>query len=81
MKLRTFGPDGVSNPTMDQAVRRNGWLAIGLIAIVPILGPIVSGLASLAAVILIAVNINGDTAKRQHWFDNFAGGTQVMKVG
>ena len=81
MKLRTFGPDGVCNPTMDQAIRRNGWLAIGLLAIVPILGPIVSGLGSLAAVILIAVNINGDTAKRQHWFDNFAGGTQVMKVG
>ena len=66
---------------MDQAVRRNGWLAIGLVAIIPILGPFVSGLASLAAVILIAVGINGDTARRQHWFDKFAGGTQVMKVG
>ena len=81
MKLRTFAPDGASNPTMEQAVRRNSWLAIGLLAIVPILGPIVSGLGSLAAVILIAVGINSDTVRRQHWFDKFAGGTQVMKVG
>jgi uncharacterized RDD family membrane protein YckC len=81
MKLKTFAPDGVSNPTMDQALRRNGWLALGLVSIIPIVGPVIGGLASLAAVILIAVNINGDPVKRQHWFDKFAGGTQVMKIG
>ena len=28
MKLRVFGPDGQSNPTMEQAVRRNIWAAV-----------------------------------------------------
>ena len=81
MKLRTFGPDGTSNPTMQEAVRRNIWLAVGLIAIIPVLGWFLSWAAQVAAIILIAVGINSDTARRQHWFDKFAGGTQVMKVG
>ena len=81
MKLKTFGPDGVSNPTMEQAVRRNIWVAFGILGIVPVVGTLLGGLASLAAIIFIAVGINGDTAKRQHWFDTFAGGTQVMKIG
>jgi uncharacterized RDD family membrane protein YckC len=74
MKLRTYGPDNTSNPTMEQAVRRNIWYAFGII-------PFVGGLAELASVILIAVNISGDTVRRQHWFDKFAGGTTVVKVG
>jgi uncharacterized RDD family membrane protein YckC len=81
MKLKVFGPDGASTPTMEQAVRRNIWLGFGIAGIVPILGALLGGLAQLAAVIMIAVGINGDTVKRQHWFDKFAGGTQVMKVG
>ena len=80
MKLRTFGPDGASNPTMEQAARRNIWMGFGILGVIPVLGAIIGGLASLAAVILIAVNINSDP-RRQHWFDKFAGGTQVMKVG
>jgi len=74
MKLRTYGPDGASNPTMEQAVRRNIWYAFGII-------PFVGGLAELASVILIAIGINGDPVRRQHWFDKFAGGTTVVKVG
>ncbi len=81
MKLKVFGPDGVSNPTMEQAVKRNIYMAFGLAGIVPVVGSLLGGLASLGAVIMIAVNINGDTVKRQHWFDKFAGGTQVMKIG
>jgi len=73
MKLKTVGPDGHSNPTMNEAIKRNIWYAFG---IVPILG----GLAELASVILIAVNINSDP-QRQHWFDKFAGGTKVVKIG
>ena len=73
MKLKTVGPDGQSNPTMNEAVKRNIWYAFG---IVPILG----GLAELASVIVIAVNINSDP-QRQHWFDKFAGGTKVIKIG
>ena len=81
MKLKTFGPDGVSNPTLEQAVKRNIYMAFGLAGIVPVIGSLLGGLASLAAVIMIALNINSDTVRRQHWFDNFAGGTQVMKIG
>jgi uncharacterized RDD family membrane protein YckC len=73
MKLKTVGPDGHSNPTMNEAVKRNVYYAFG---IVPCLGP----LAELAAIIVIAVNINSDP-QRQHFFDKFAGGTKVIKVG
>ncbi len=54
MKLKVFGPDGASNPTMEQAVRRNIWVATGIISIVPFVGWWLGGLASLGAVILIA---------------------------
>ncbi|MXG90230.1 RDD family protein [Nocardioides flavescens] len=81
LKLKVVGPDGHSNPTMEQAVRRNIWAGLGILGVVPILGAIVGGLAQLVAVILIAVGINSDTARRQHWFDKFAGGTQVLKIG
>ncbi len=81
MKLKVVGPDGTSNPTMEQAVRRNIFLAIGLASIVPIIGPIVGGLGQLAAVIMIAVGINSDTVARQAWHDKFAGGTRVLKIG
>jgi uncharacterized RDD family membrane protein YckC len=73
MKLRTVGPDGQSNPTMNDAIKRNIWNAF---QIVPCLG----GLAQLVSVILIAVNINSDP-QRQHLFDRFAGGTKVLKIG
>jgi uncharacterized RDD family membrane protein YckC len=73
LKLKTFGPDGVSHPTMNEAVKRNVWY---LFEIVPCLGP----LAVLVSVILIAVNINSDP-QRQHLFDRFAGGTKVLKIG
>jgi uncharacterized RDD family membrane protein YckC len=81
MKLKVFGPDGVSNPTMEQAVRRNLWYAVGLVGIIPFVGLFLGPLASLAAVIFIAVGINNDTANRQGWHDHFAGGTKVLKIG
>ena len=80
MKLKVFGPARVSSPTMEQAIRRNIFMAFGLLRVVPIVGGVLSGLAGLAAVIVIAVNINSDP-QRQHWFDKFAGGTQVIKIG
>jgi len=73
MKLKTVGPDGQSHPTMNEAIKRNIWNAF---EIVPCLG----GLAALVSVILVAVQINSDP-QRQHLFDRFAGGTQVLKVG
>ncbi|MBB4764951.1 RDD family protein [Amorphoplanes digitatis] len=80
MKLRVFGPGHVGNPTLEQAARRNIFMAFGIAGVVPIIGSVLGGLAGLAAVILIVVNINSDP-QRQHWFDKFAGGTQVLKVG
>ncbi len=73
MKLKTVGPDGQSNPSMNDALKRNIWNAFG---IVPCLGP----LAQLVSIIVIAVNINSDP-QRQHFFDKFAGGTRVLKIG
>lgn len=72
LKLKTVGPDG-GNPTMEQAVKRNAWMAL---SIVPVLG----GLAQLAAAIYIMVTINSDPANRG-WHDQFAGGTSVIRVG
>lgn len=79
MKLRTVGPDG-ANPTMEQALRRNIYVAAGLLGIIPVIGWIGS-LASLVGMILIAVNINNDTVHRQGWHDHFAGETRVLKIG
>ena len=81
MKLKVVGPDGHSNPTMDQAVKRNIWLGAAILGVIPILGAFLGGLIELAAVIIIAITINSDTVRRQSWFDKFAGGTQVLKIG
>lgn len=80
MKLKVIGPDGESNPTMQQAIMRSSFQALGLIGIVPIVGAFFGPLISLAAVIFIAVTINNDTVNRQGWHDHFAGGTKVLKV-
>ena len=81
MKLKTVGPDGVSNPTMNQAVRRNAFYALNLLAIIPIFGSFLGSLAVLGAAIYIAVTINNDTANRQGFHDHFAEGTRVIKAG
>lgn len=81
MKLKVVGPDGASHPTMEQAIRRNIFMAFGLASIVPVVGSLIGGLASLVAVIMIAVGINSDTVNRQAWHDKFAGGTRVLKIG
>lgn len=79
LKLRVQNLEG-QNPTLEQALRRNAFLAIQVVSVVPILGGIISGLASLAAVIYIAVTINNDTATRRGWHDQFAG-ARVVKTG
>lgn len=80
LKLETRGAAG-GKPTLDEAVKRNAFTAIGVIGIIPVLGWFLSPLLSLAAVIMIAVTINNNTATRQGWHDQFAGGTSVIKVG
>ena len=44
----------------------------------PVIGWFLYPIAAIAALILIVVGINSDP-RRQHWFDKFAGGTQVVK--
>ena len=80
MKLETRGPNG-GRPTLEQALRRNAFMALGILGVIPLIGALLGGLASIAAVIFIAVGINGDTAGRRGWHDQFAGGTQVIKIG
>jgi len=80
MKLRVLGPHG-GNPTLEESLRRNCWLAFGVLGVVPVVGGLVGALATLAAVIMIAIGINSDTVGRQAWHDRFAGGTQVVKEG
>lgn len=80
LKLETRGPDG-GHPTMEQAVKRNAFTALGVLGVIPVIGGFIGALASLAAIIAIAVTINNNTATRQGWHDEFAGGTTVVKLG
>ncbi len=79
LKLQTQGPDG-RTPTLEQAVRRNIWVAFGILGVVPIVGGVIGALAELGAVIAIAVTINSSPT-RQGWHDQFAGNTKVIKIG
>lgn len=79
MKLRVVGPSG-GKPTMEEAAKRNIWLGLPILGIIPILGGLVAFAGEIAAIIMCAVGISNDP-QRRHWFDNFAGGTQVLKEG
>jgi uncharacterized RDD family membrane protein YckC len=74
LKMRVLGPTG-GNPTMEQSLRRNSWLFLGLLSGFAVLG-FLSGLAQIAACIAIAVTANSDPLKRG-WHDKFAGTTVV----
>jgi uncharacterized RDD family membrane protein YckC len=80
VKIEVRGPDG-GRPTLEQAVKRNIYFAASLLGIVPIIGGLLSSVASIVAVVMIAVTINSNTATRQGWHDEFAGGTSVIKIG
>ena len=78
LKVQTQGPDG-GPPSVEMALKRNAFMAIGVLGIVPVLG-FLAPFLSLAAYISIAVTINSSPT-RQGWHDRFAGGTQVTKTG
>jgi uncharacterized RDD family membrane protein YckC len=78
LKLRTEGPDGAP-PSMELAIKRNFWVALGALAVIPIVGGLIGGIAELVIVIVIAVTISNSPTK-QGWHDNFAGGTRVVKT-
>lgn len=77
MRLRTLGPDG-DLPTLAQAVRRNAWTVVTVLALVPVAGAALSGVAAVLA-LGIALGINADTVARQGPHDRFAGGTRVVE--
>lgn len=82
MKLRTYGPDGVSNPTMEQAVRRNIYAGLYVLGIIPFIGWfLLYWAAPLAAMVFSAITLNSDQPNHQGWHDKFAGGTRVMQIG
>ena len=68
LNIRVVGPGG-GNPTMEEAVKRNAWLALGVI-------PILGGLLTLGAAIWIMVTISNAQQNAVH--DDFAGGTYVV---
>jgi uncharacterized RDD family membrane protein YckC len=64
-------------PTLEQAARRNIWLGLPILGIIPFIGGLIGGLGELVAVIMIAVGISSDPEKRP-WTDKYAE-TQVLK--
>ena len=74
--LSVAGPAG-GNPTIEQAAKRNAFVALQILTGIPLLG-FLAGLLSLAAYIGIAVTIEQD-GNKQGFHDKFAGGTQVRK--
>ena len=60
MKLHVNGASG-AKPTLEEAFKRNIWMGLPLLGIIPILGGLVAGVGQLVAVIMIAVGINNDT--------------------
>jgi uncharacterized RDD family membrane protein YckC len=79
LKLQTQGPDG-SAPTTEQALKRNFWVALGILGVIPVVGGLLGSLAELAIVILIAVTIHRSPVG-EGWHDKLAGGTRVLKTG
>lgn len=71
LKLRVVGPDG-ANPTMEQAIRRNLWLAAGVI-------PVIGGLIGLGLAIWIMVSISSN-ADNHGIHDEWGGGTRVVRA-
>lgn len=79
MKLRVVGPSG-GDPTTEEALKRNIWMDLSLLGIIPFVAWLLQGIAPIAALVTIALGINNDTVNRQAWHDRLGGGTQVLKV-
>lgn len=80
LKLKVVGASG-GNPTTQESFMRNVWGGLALLGLLGAVGQTLGGLAELAAVILIAVQIQTNLPSRKHFFDDLAGGTQVVKAG
>lgn len=69
LNLQVEGSTG--NPTVEESLKRNAFLALGIL-------PILGGLLQLAAVIYIAITIS-QAPDRRGWHDQFAG-TRVIRT-
>ena len=74
--LSVVAPGG-GRPTLEQAAKRNAFVALQILTGIPVLG-FLAGLLSFAACIGIAVTVEQD-GNKQGFHDKFAGGTQVRK--
>ncbi|KRF28133.1 hypothetical protein ASG94_21120 [Nocardioides sp. Soil805] len=77
--VNVVGPDG-GDISLVQAVTRNVWLACGVAAVVPVVGPLLGGVAAVAAVVTISVGINSDETHGRGWHDKLAGGARVVRL-
>jgi uncharacterized RDD family membrane protein YckC len=80
LKLKVVGPDGHSNPTMEQAIRRNIWNGFYIFNVIPFIGWLARIVLGVISIVLLVTGIN-KAPERRTWFDTFAGGCQVLKVG
>jgi uncharacterized RDD family membrane protein YckC len=78
LKLRTEGPGG-GPPSTEVALRRNFWVGLGALAVIPF-GGVIGGIAELVIIIMIAVTIS-QSPVREGWHDRFAGGSRVVRTG
>ena len=77
MKLHVEGASG-GHPTAEESFKRNWWLALPILAVIPVAGGLIGALIELVVVILIAVQINSDPERRPQVSDRFAD-TRVIK--
>lgn len=77
LRLRTRTTEG-GTPTLEQAVKRNIFMAYPIFGVVPFLGAIGS-IGALVAIIMVAVTIS-QSPVREGWHDRFARTTHVVKA-
>ena len=75
--IRVVTADGAT-PRVDEALRRNLWTGLGMLGVVPLVGGVVGGLATLVAAVTILLGI---VRTGQGWHDEAAGGTCVVAAG
>lgn len=66
-------------PSLSATLRRNCWTALGVLAVVPVVGGLVGSVAMLAAVVTILLGITQDSVTRRGWHDTLAG-TRVVRA-
>lgn len=76
--MRVVTPSGES-PTIGAALRRNAWTGLGVLSVVPVVGGVVGGAATLAAAVTIVIGITRDP-QRRGWHDRLAAGTRVVSA-